>query len=85
MLNLSVHIHILKEDELIPAFAIRLHGFVLIDGFCQAGNEECRERQGLPSFCFVLPQASARLGHIDFKQTMADPTTAWRGWSRSCW
>jgi hypothetical protein len=42
MLNLCVHIHILKEDELIPAFAIRLHGFVLIDGFCQAGNEECR-------------------------------------------
>jgi len=70
MLNLCVHIHILKEDELIPAFAIGLHGFVLIDGFGQAGNEECRERQGLPSCCLVLPKVSAHPGHIDFEQTM---------------
>src|SRR5439155_24780315 len=46
------------------------HGFVLIDGFCQAGNEERRERQGLSSDRFVLPEVSARPGHIDFEQAM---------------
>jgi hypothetical protein len=54
MLNLGVHVHLLKEDELIPACAIDLHGFVLLDGVCQAGNEERRERQELSRGRFVL-------------------------------
>ena len=69
-LNIGQHVHLLKQDEALPALAKRLHGFVLLDGFRQAGNEERRERQGLPSFCFVLPQVSARPGHIDFEQAM---------------
>jgi hypothetical protein len=69
-LNLGVHVHILKEDKLIPTFAIRLHGFALIDRFCQAGNDERRERQGLPGFRFVLPKVSACPGYIDFEQAM---------------
>src|SRR4051812_41376439 len=47
-----------------------LHGFVLIDGFCQASREERRERQGLPSIRLMLSQASARPGHIDLEQAM---------------
>ena len=42
-LNLCVHVHILKDEEPTPAFTIRLYGFVLIDCFCQAGNDERRE------------------------------------------
>src|ERR1700693_5265479 len=69
-LNRGIHIHLIKHDEVFPAFAIGLHGFVLIDGFCQAGSEERRERQGLPSGRFMLSEARARPGHIDFEQAM---------------
>src|SRR5437868_13081273 len=47
-LNIGRHVHILKQDEVLPTFATCLHGFVLIDGFCHAGNDESCERQGLP-------------------------------------
>src|SRR5438034_3209780 len=71
-LNLDHHIHIIKQDEILPAFATCLHGFVLIDCFSQARREERRERQGLPGFRLVFPQKRARPGHIDFEQAMDD-------------
>src|SRR6266536_4707590 len=43
MLNRGIHVHLLKQDEALAALATCLHGFVLIHGFCQAGNEERRE------------------------------------------
>jgi hypothetical protein len=43
MLNREMHVYILKQDEVLAAFATGLHGFVLIHGFCQAGREERRE------------------------------------------
>ena len=70
MLNREIHVHLLKHDEALAAKASGLHGFVLIDGFCQASCEERRERQGLLSIRLMLSQASARPGHIDFKQAM---------------
>src|SRR6266700_3724038 len=70
MLNRGIHVYLLKQDEVLAAFATGLHRFVLIDGFCQAGNEERRERQGLSSDRFVLPEVSACPGHIDFEQAM---------------
>src|SRR6266581_6296532 len=69
-LNRGIHVHLIKQDEVFAAFAIGLHGFVLIDGFCQADSEERRERQGLPRGRFVLSQECARPGHIDFEQAM---------------
>src|SRR5438105_6700529 len=53
-LNRGIYVHLIKQDEALAAFAIGLHGFVLIDGLCQAGDEERRERQGLSSDRFVL-------------------------------
>src|SRR5712692_84927 len=70
MLNREIHVHLIKQDEALAAFAIGLHGFVLSDGLCQAGSEERRERQGLPSLRLVLSEVSARPGHIDFEQAM---------------
>jgi len=69
-LNRGRHIHIIKQDEVLAAFATCLHGFVLTHCLSQAGNDERRERQGLPSFRFLVPQERARPGHIDFDQAM---------------
>ena len=55
---------------MLAAFATCLHSFVLLDGFCQAGNEERRERQGLSGVRFLVPEVSARPAHIDFDQAM---------------
>jgi len=71
-LNLGHHIHIIKQNEVLAAFATCLHGFVLIDGFSQARREERHERQRLPGFRLVFPQKRARPGHIDFDQAMDD-------------
>src|SRR6266699_151751 len=65
-LNRGRHVHFIKQDKVLPAFIICLHGFVLIDRFSQARRDECRERQGLSGVRFVLPQERARSGHIDF-------------------
>ena len=70
MLNREIHVYILKQEEVLAAFAHGLHGFVLLDGLCQAGNEERRERQGLPSFRFLVSELSACLAHIDCDQAM---------------
>src|SRR6266496_4042123 len=43
MLNRGIHVHLLKQDEVLAALATGLHGFVLIHCFCQTGNEERRE------------------------------------------
>jgi len=71
-LNLGHHIHLIKQDEMRAVLATCLHGFVLIDGFSQAGNKERRERQGLPGVRLVFPQKRACPGHIDFEQAMDD-------------
>ena len=47
-LNRGIHVHILKQNEALATFAIGLHSFVLLDGFCHAGNDESCGRQGLP-------------------------------------
>src|SRR6266487_129914 len=70
MLNRKIDVHILKQYDVLAAKAYGLHGFVLIDSFCQAGRKECRERQGLPSGRLVLSEVSACPGHIDFEQAM---------------
>jgi hypothetical protein len=54
----------------LPALATRMQGFVLINGVCQTGDDERRERQGLPGFRLVFPQKLASPGHIDFDQAM---------------
>ena len=69
-LNRGRHVHLIKQDEVLAAFATRLQGFVLIDRLCQTGDDERRERQGLPSFRLVFPQKLAGPGHIDFDQAM---------------
>jgi hypothetical protein len=69
-LNWGIHVHIIKKDEMLPALAQCLHGFVLIDGFSQARRDERCERQGLPGFRFVISQERTRPGHIDFDQAM---------------
>jgi hypothetical protein len=71
-LNQGIHVHLFKQDEALAAKAKGLHGFVLIDGFSQAGHEERCERQGLSGFRLVLPQERTRPGHIDFQQAMHD-------------
>src|SRR2546428_2614010 len=43
MLNRGIHVHLIKQDETLAAFAIGLHCFMFVNGFCQAGNEERRE------------------------------------------
>jgi len=44
-LNIGQHVHILKQDEVLPAKAYGLHGLMLIDGFSHAGNDERCERR----------------------------------------
>jgi len=50
--------------------AVCAQGFAFIDRSRQTSDDERRERQGLPGFRFVVPQVSARPGHIDFEQAM---------------
>jgi hypothetical protein len=69
-LNIGQYVHLIKQDEVFAAKAKCLHGFVLIDGFRHAGNEERREREGLPGFRSMVPQVSASPTHIDFEQAM---------------
>src|SRR5713101_1735214 len=69
-LNHCSHVHIIKHEEVFAAFAVRLQGLVLIDRFCQTGDNESRERQGLPSGRFVFLQKLAGFGQIDVDQAM---------------
>ena len=64
-LNQRRHVHVIKHDQVLAAFAIRLHGLILIDCLCQAGDNERRERQRLPSVRFVVLQKLVGFGHID--------------------
>src|SRR2546423_3629201 len=54
-LNLRRHVHLIKQDEVLAAFATRLQGLILINGLCQTDRYERRERQGLARFRLVVP------------------------------
>jgi hypothetical protein len=69
-LNLGSHVHFIEQNETLAALAKSLHIFVFVDGLCQAGNDERREREGLSCFRFVLSQERARPAHIDFDQSV---------------
>src|SRR6266849_3476893 len=69
-LNRDRYVHLIKQDEMLPAFATRMQRFVLIDCFSHTNNDEHRERQGLSGFRLVVPQELASPGHIDFDQAM---------------
>ena len=68
-LNRGIHVHLIKQDEVFAAFAIGLHGFVLIDGFCQADSEERRERQDSP----VVALCSRRNARARVTSTSSKP------------
>src|SRR5947199_3863353 len=43
-LNRGRHIHFIKKDEVLAAFATRMQGCVLTNGVCQTGDDERCER-----------------------------------------
>jgi hypothetical protein len=66
VLNNDADIHILKDYQLVPALAIGLHGFVLIDGLAHTGGNEGRKRQGLFASGFLCLDHVARDRDIHF-------------------
>src|SRR5213080_238047 len=70
MLNRKIDVYLIKQDDALAAKASGLHRFVLIDGLCQTGSEERRERKGLPRFRFMVPQERTCPGYVDFEQAM---------------
>src|SRR5579875_3846471 len=69
-LNRGCHVHVIKHGQALTPLAARLHRFVLIDCFCHAGNDECRERQRLSRSRFVLLQKLVSSGHINLDQAV---------------
>src|SRR6266581_3557342 len=53
-LNLRRHVHFIKQDEVLPAFATRMQGFVLIYCLRQTGRYKCCKRQGFAGSRLVI-------------------------------
>src|SRR6266545_1896705 len=69
-LDHCIHINFLKDDEPISPVAVCVHLLVLVDGFTETGNDECRKRKRLACTRLIGTNHTARLGHIHFYQSM---------------
>src|SRR6266566_6245202 len=67
-LNQGRHVHLIKQDKVLPAFVTGMQRFVLVHCLCQTGDNECCERERLSGVRFMFPQELASPGHIDFDQ-----------------
>ena len=64
------HVYIVKHDECLSPFPVRLDRLILIHSPRQAVDQETGKGERLTGACLVLCDEAARDGHVHFQQAV---------------